>query len=178
MSITCDLCQGTYASADRMGGMNVCDRCVGGWAVEEADQRGWSISEEQWTTKHNDQVTFHGMVSGQLPVGLPIETTIRVKQGLWAFVGLFSGVKTGDPLFDKLAWVKPDKRGLMKRFLADEAAQSAVMDLVGEGARIKISERYVEAHASGPESIKMNRLGVETIILMTHLTRFVEGGGY
>lgn len=170
--MNCDLCNTPYKSMNRMGGLNVCDPCVGGLAGHKAKARGWLVEEAEWVVQVKNNITYYGRVVGVINKQSPLQLTLRPKTGLWSLLGLVTGQRSGDPLFDRMVYASTRDAGPVQAWFRHDGVQSAIMDLLGDRAVVYIAGDRVEVNVAQGEPVVMNRLVVETMVLMTYVQRF------
>jgi hypothetical protein len=175
--MTCAVCQKSRKGANRLGGLDVCDVCFNGGAAEAVEHRGWVLQTKSWVHPSRDGTNFHCESIGKMPNSTGLKATFRMKTGVWWFLGMFTGIKVEDPLFNKLVMAKSDTGPKTRAFLASEGAQSAIMDLVGDYARIEVRGNRISCHAVAKEIPSETRIEAETAVLMAHLETFAVVGG-
>ena len=177
-SQTCGLClvAASRSSINRVGGIDLCDRCYHGGCVQAAELRGFQI-----------KVTIPSYVVGARKVYVVraeasiAEPLFRVGfyrkhplVWLWSLLGM--GIRVEDPLFHKIGTIIAHDKKQARQFMASDGAQSAVMDLLGEdvsivfeqSGRIRISGQR-EAEPYDPTVIER-----EIAVLLVHVHRFCQ----
>lgn len=173
---TCGICERPVREPLRSGGLDICPRCMGGDAARVVAQRGWSIQSRTWDV-HTREGTIHHIDSqATLDRSLPLSLTLRPKRGFMAFLGLFLGIKVGDPLFNRTVYATSSTPLPASRFLGLDAVQSAVMDLMGEQVTVHISPvglrvKGISQHTAYDEA----RVETELAVLMQHIAAFMGG---
>ncbi len=174
MVMVCAVCEARGAAMNRLGGLDVCDSCLGGGASASASRRGWSLGAETRLVTTQDRSLHVTTVVGRLDEAPPIRATFRLREGIWRALSWFHGVKAAEPLFDRTVFVTSPTAAATARLLADEGAQSALMDLVGEGARVDVDGASVDVVIRRPDPPDVARLTAEVAVLMAHLRAFAE----
>ena len=169
---TCALCHKSRTGMNRVSGLDVCDVCWRGGVAQATAHRGWAFRSRNRTVRTKNNTYFICDVVGTVENPLPLNATFRMKNALWTVLGWFTGQSTGDPLFDKLVYANGSPGDAMTRFLEDDGAQSAVMDLVGEMGTVQLNGRTlkvsVQSNDAPPDSA---RIEAEVAVLMAHLER-------
>ena len=173
---TCGICLTPKIGTNRVGGLGICDKCLNGGAEQAAAGRGWNLESRSWTTGHGRNQWYHCEAKGVLPGAPDMQAKFKMKVG-----GLFAAIlsiKTDDPLFNQSVDARSKTKDLTRQFLEDDGAQSAIMDLVGERAKIKIEGEHIVAHAAAGyqygEPPSELRVLAETAVLMAHVAKFSE----
>lgn len=175
---SCAICHTTHARPNRMGGLGVCDVCLHGGAADAVAHRGWRITSHSWTSRRNKQILHHCEVKAQPASAGPLKATFRMKGSLDALLRALYRSWTDDPAFDRLVYVSTSTADQTAAFLRDDGAQSAIMDLVGERAKVWIADDRVQARATSAEAHPDPvRLEAEVAVLMVHVEAFALSGG-
>ena len=170
----CGVCQvDRPGTMNRMGGLDVCDVCARGAASESVKARGWTLNAESFVRYTRDHTWYYVRVEGTIDDPLAMTATFRMKEGYWFWLGMVWGIRVNDPLFNKLVLATSATKPLTRQFLESEGAQSALMDLVGEGGTIQVRGSsisvQVRQEGSAPDQA---RIEAETAVLMAHLETF------
>lgn len=175
---TCGVCLKPKVGTNRVGGLGICDTCLNGGAEKAAAGRGWQLASRSWTTGTGRNTWYHCEAKGVLPGAPEMKAKFKRKVG-GLFAAIFS-IKTDDPLFNQSVDARSKTKEIAQQFLEDDGAQSAIMDLVGERAKVKIDGENIVAHAAAgyqygdpPSEL---RVLAETAVLMAHLAKFSERG--
>ena len=125
-----------------------------------------------WVRSSNDDTTYYGQVVGWFGGAVPFTGSLRRKTAFHRWLPFWRGVKTRDPLFNRSVYALGTDG--LATFLDSDGAQSAAMDLVGEGAMIKVYPGNVDVIAASDRPIVETRLEAETAVFMAHVEAYAE----
>jgi len=111
-------------------------------------------------------------------VGKPLFDASFRRKGLASLAGLFGmTIRVPDPLFHELGVIITRDTARTRRFIEDDGAQSAVMDLLGEDVAIKVqrSGRIVVSGKRKSDPFDQTAIERELAVLLVHLDRWTEG---
>lgn len=172
----CALCRSTKdARPNRIGGVDLCRRCYDGGAVAAAHARGFNLRIKCSTVGHGDKKFF--VAQGQAAVAKPLFNASFRRKGLASLAALFGmTIRVQDPLFHKLGVIVTTDKPRTRRFIDNDGAQSAVMDLLGEDVSIKI-RRNGQITVSGVrkhDPFDQTSIEREVAVLLVHLDGYGE----
>lgn len=172
----CALCRSTKdARPNRIGGIDLCHRCYDGGAVAAAHARGFSLRVQCSTVGHGDKQFF--VARGNAAVAKPLFNASFRRKGLASLAALFGmTIRVQDPLFHKLGVIVTSDKARTRRFIENDGAQSAVMDLLGEDVGIKI-RRSGQLEVSGVrkhDPFDQTSIEREVAVLLVHLDGYAE----
>jgi hypothetical protein len=173
----CDLCRDTKdARPNRIGGVNLCHRCFDGGAEAAALARGFRLAVRCEILGHPDDPIY--TTQGSASVRKPLFNASFRHKGFASLAGLFGlTIRVQDPLFHKLGVIITRDKSATHRFIDDDAAQSAVMDLLGESVSIVV-KRTGQLQVSGGRKLEPYDQVVierEMAVLLVHLDRYTHG---
>ena len=172
MPSPCAVCLVQRPVMNRVGGLDVCNVCNHGGAAAAVAGRGWTLGSKYSTFRTKDDTIYTVRAQGRHTTSSGLNATFRMKQGMWALLGMFMGTSVGDPLFDKLVLARGTPADRLSRFLGGDGAQSALMDLVGEGGTITVRGPEVDVVVEARDMPDQARIESELAVLMTHLEGF------
>lgn len=172
----CALCRSTEdPKPNRTGGVDLCRRCHDGGAVAAAHARGFGLRAKYSSVGHGEERMFK--VDGGGSVAKPLFDASFRRKGFASLAALLGmTIRVSDPLFHKLGVIVTRDKPRTRRFIADDGAQSAVMDLLGEDVNIKV-RRGGQIEVSGMrkhdpfDEIAIER---ELAVLLVHLDAYTE----
>lgn len=175
----CGLCETERPTPNRLGGLALCTLCFEGGAAERVAARGWQIGiRTSWVRTRYGELHI---VKGNARTGEPglVPLTVRRSTGLWPIWGLLRGLRVSDPLFRKVGVAFSSSPDTAQRFLDDDAAQSSVMDLLGEGISFRVEPRgevslWGQRTTDAYDEIAIER---ELAVLLAHLVTHARVGG-
>jgi hypothetical protein len=175
--IGCALCRSTKdRRLNRIGGVDLCGRCYDGGAVDAADDRGFRLEVECTVVGHGDKRFYRAR--GSATVAKPLFDASFRRKGLASLAGLFGmTIRVPDPLFHELGVIITRDVARTRRFIEEDGAQSAVMDLLGEDVSIKV-RRTGQIRLSGQRTsdpFDQTAIERELAVLLVHLDRWTEG---
>lgn len=166
------------AGLNRVGGANVCDPCYLGAAQARVRERGWVLEIEQWevvVNKEGDRL-YYTRAAITLPLRLHVDLKCRRRVGvLGLLMGLLPRVKVGDELFDDHVYARSSTTRAARALLADEGVQSIVLDMLGEGSCLAISNASIHVFSRRPEYLPEVRFSSELAVLAAHVARLCGG---
>lgn len=161
---------------NRIGGVDLCHRCYEGGAVAAAHARGFALGVEL-TTWYYENTSIH-RVRGRAAVARPLFDASFRRKGLASLAALFGmTLRVRDPLFHEIGVIVTRDKARTRRFIDDDGAQSAVMDLLGEDVSIKV-RRTGQIQLSGQrqeDPFDQTAIEREAAVLLVHLDRYTEG---
>lgn len=173
----CSLCRNTEdPRPNRIGGVDLCRRCYDGGAEAAAHARGFRLGVECGIVGHGDKTVY--VTKGSAAVGKPLFNASFRRKGLASLAGLFGlTIRVQDPLFHKLGVIITRDKSGTGRFIEDDGAQSAVMDLLGESVSIEV-RRTGQIKVSGGRKLEpFDQVVIERemAVLLVHLDRYTPG---
>ncbi|PRP95535.1 hypothetical protein ENSA5_38180 [Enhygromyxa salina] len=167
----CALCRTTEdPRPNRIGGIDLCRRCHDGGAVAAAHARGFQLRVKCGFVGHGDKRVY--VAQGDASVARPLFDASFRRKGLASLVGLLGmTIRVEDPLFHKLGVIITRDKPGTHRFIDDDGAQTAVMDLLGEDVSVKV-KRAGQVKLSGRrkhEPFDQTAIERELAVLLVHL---------
>jgi hypothetical protein len=175
--VACDLCRDTEdPRPNRIGGVDLCRRCFDGGAEAAAHARGFRLAVRCEIAGHSDDPIYIAKASAA--VGKPLFNASFRHKGIASLAALFGlTIRVQDPLFHKLGVIITRDKSATRRFIEDDAAQSAVMDLLGESVSIVV-QRTGQLKVSGARRLEpFDQVVIERemAVLLVHLDRYTHG---
>lgn len=175
---TCALCRGAEdPKPNRIGGLDLCRRCYDGGAVAAAHARGFGLGVKCGQVGPHDDPIF--TAKGTASVGKPLfNASFRRKGVVSLLAGLFGmAIRVKDPLFHKIGAIVTLDKARTRRFIEDDGAQSAVMDLLGEDVSVKIQEGGQLSLSGARKNDPFDQTAIEreVAVLLVHLDRYAAG---
>jgi len=186
--MTCDLCLQLMGDRPyRLAGLNVCAGCHRG--ALGAAWEAWGISG---TTDHRTEWVRSGdnrrlvqYSEYHLTHATPSELTARFNRQWdvpfflkWLGIGTPNDPEVGDPLFDDFVHIEADP-DRVKRFLADEGVQTAVMSVIGAelGGSLRLDGRAVHCKMANDSQGAVNQGELDALLtaLTVQVERFARG---
>ncbi len=175
--IACALCRSTKdPRPNRIGGVDLCYRCYDGGAVAAARARGFKLRVECSAFGRGDDRIY--LVTGSGAVAKQLFNASFRRKGLASLAALFGmTIRVQDPLFHKLGVIVTRDKARTRRFIQDDGAQSAVMDLLGEDVSIKVRRTGVISLSGQRKFDPFDQTAIERelAVLLVHLDRYTEG---
>lgn len=172
----CALCRSTKDDRpNRIGGVDLCRRCYDGGAVAAAHARGFNLRIKCATVGHGDKKFF--VARGNASVAKPLFNASFRRKGFANLAALFGmTIRVQDPLFHKLGVIVTTDKARTRRFIDNDGAQSAVMDLLGEDVAIKIrqSGQITVSGARKHDPFDQTSIEREVAVLLVHLDGYAE----
>jgi len=167
----CDLCRGTEdPKPNRIGGLDLCRRCYDGGAVAAAHARGFGL----WVKLSaigTDNPIF--LVRGTASVPRPLFNASFRRKGPRSLLAAMFGMtlRVQDPLFHELGVIVTRDKARTRRFIEADAAQSAVMDLLGEDVSVTVREggQIQVSGARKHDPFDQSAIERELAVLLVHL---------
>lgn len=170
----CALCRSTEdPRPNRIGGVDLCRRCYDGGAVAAAHARGFQLRVKCAIVGHGDKRFY--VASGDASVAKPLFDANFRRKGLASLAGLLGmTIRVQDPLFHQLGVIVTRDKPGTRRFIDEDGAQSAVMDLLGEDVSIKV-KRTGQVRLSGQrkhDPFDQTAIEREVAVLLVHLDSY------
>jgi len=189
--LTCILCDSDDA-VDRLCGFDLCAPCHMG-ASFEANLARWSLElqSKTWHETHtyNGQTETISYLEARIAFPSPVDarahfgtgptsnhhSDLGSDAGLWQRLSDWFNPKdleVGDPLFDDAVFISEPEGDELRRLLADEGVQTAIMELVSRGG-VRLGDGWVrirrESITTTPSLVSH---GIPLALLAIHVDTF------
>ena len=102
----CALCQLSSSAMNRVAGLDLCDPCFQGGASGGAGVRGWTLDSRSWLAFPLFQDRYRCAIEGDLQQALSLSARCRVKTIGHGLLSHVLGLRTPDPLFNRVVYVR------------------------------------------------------------------------
>lgn len=141
-----------------------------------AHARGFALGVKCTTVQYGEHRLYRA--HGRAAVAKPLFDASFRRKGLASLAALFGmTLRVRDPLFHELGVIVTSDKARTRRFIDEDGAQSAVMDLLGEDVSIKV-RRTGQIQLSGQrqhDPFDQTAIEREVAVLLVHLDRYTEG---